>query len=234
MRAPDRLTVPTCIGCGAMSLLGTCDTGCSEHKLELVRAAAHDAVRTAESNARTRANAFVDLARHLAGHDPRDGEYEAAYRSAQSRARELLRRRPALDQPATDWEEPAEPATTWWCAECGGLDAPQPCLGICVWRPVEWVERGVYEQLRARAMAEHEREQRLRHLVARVAWVTPRSGQWEVGWRLVRDEARRIVDASVIARLTDAKQPELRSALPDLEDRMKLHADAAQSEWPTR
>lgn len=29
--------VPTRIGCGAVSNSGTCDTGCSEHKLELVK-----------------------------------------------------------------------------------------------------------------------------------------------------------------------------------------------------
>jgi hypothetical protein len=42
MRVPDRLTVPTCIGCGAMSRPGTCETGCAEHKLVLIRAAALD------------------------------------------------------------------------------------------------------------------------------------------------------------------------------------------------
>jgi len=41
--ARDRLTAATCIGCDAMSQLVNCDTGCSEHKLELVRAAAYDA-----------------------------------------------------------------------------------------------------------------------------------------------------------------------------------------------
>ena len=58
MQVPERLTVPTCIGCGAMTEFGTCDTGCSEHKLELVRAAAHDASAVLGSSAHARAEAI--------------------------------------------------------------------------------------------------------------------------------------------------------------------------------
>jgi hypothetical protein len=29
-------------------------------------------------------------------------------------------------------DDAAEVAVTWWCPECGGLDAPQPCLGSCL------------------------------------------------------------------------------------------------------
>jgi hypothetical protein len=156
MRPPDRLTVPTCIGCGAMCVFGTCERGCSENKLELVRATACDMLRAGAAEAKARADAFADLAQRLASNAP-GHEVESAYRSAQRNARQLLRRHPKADQADIDPEQPAEHATTWWCAECGGLDAPQPCLRICVWRPVEWVRRSVYEELRARAMAEQQR-----------------------------------------------------------------------------
>jgi hypothetical protein len=69
-------------------------------------------------------------------------------------------------------------ATTWWCAGCGGIDAPQRCLGICVWRPVEWVNRTRYSEERACALAQLDTERRLRQLLRRIAFVTPRAGQW--------------------------------------------------------
>ncbi len=194
MEPPERLAVPTCIGCGAMSRLGACDVGCSEHKLELVRAAAYDSVAALSSDARGRTDAFRHVAEQLASQQPVGGEWEAAYRSLQQGARAALRAHPDRDG-LTDWEEPVEVAITWWCAECGGIDAPQPCLGICVWRPVEWVRRSRYEQLREQTMSELEREQRLRHLMHRVAWITPRRGHWERGWRQLQAEARELLGA---------------------------------------
>ncbi len=62
MRVPERLTVPTCLGCGAMSEFGTCDTGCSEQKLELVRAAVHDSSAVLGSSTHARAEAFRSVA----------------------------------------------------------------------------------------------------------------------------------------------------------------------------
>jgi hypothetical protein len=197
MGPPDRLSVPTCIGCGAMSHLGTCDTGCSEHKLELVRAAAYDALLAAASDTGASAEAFADVAQKLARQEPAPDDFEGAYRSAQGAARDALRLHPD-DQQTIDSEQAAEYATTWWCAECGGIDAPQPCLGICVWRPVEWVRRSLYEQLRERTMSEREREQHLRELLHRAARITPRPGHWEHGWRLLQTEARQLLDAPAI------------------------------------
>jgi hypothetical protein len=141
MQVPDRVSVPTCIGCGAMGQVGTCETGCSdqsEHKLELVRAAAYDSLATFRSGARARTEAFRAVAKKLASQQPTPNGWEAAYRSVQEDARAALRANPDLGRRDIDWEEPAEPAITWWCPACGGIDAPQPCLGVCIWRPVEW------------------------------------------------------------------------------------------------
>jgi hypothetical protein len=93
-------------------------------------------------------------------------------------------------------EEPIEFATTWWRAARGGIDAPQPCLGICVWRDVEWVNRTRYLEERARILAERDTERRLRGLVRRVASVTPRAGHWELGWRAIEGQAREALQAS--------------------------------------
>ena len=186
MEAPDRLTVLTCIGCGAMSELGGCLSTCTEVRLDLVPAEGFD--RLAEELSRTRgaSQAFCAIARRLAADDPTAADVERAYRALQAQARTALRAHP---EGGDDWTRPAEPTTTWWCPECGGLDAPQPCIGVCIKRPAEWVNHDVYERERGQALRLLELERRLRPLVRRVAFVTPRAGQWERGWRVAQAEA---------------------------------------------
>jgi hypothetical protein len=199
MEPPERLWVPTCIGCGAMSQLGTCETSCSEHKLDLVRAAAHDTIAAGITARLARIDAFTAAVQELGSAEPDHDHLEDAYRSAQRAARTVLRRHPDVDGETIDLSRSAEHATTWWCAECGGIDAPQPCLGICIWRSVEWVERTVYEGVRERSIIELEREQQLRRILQKIAWITPRSGHWEQGWRLLQREARQVLAAHGIA-----------------------------------
>jgi hypothetical protein len=178
-----------------MGRFGTCDGGCEEQKLELVPAAQFDVLSAIRSSARVRAEAFGAVAEELASRRPGAGEWEAAYRSVQDIARTALVRYPELDAHDLDWDEPVDFATTWWCAGCGGIDAPQPCIGICVWRALEWVNRTRYLEERACTLAQCDTEQRLRGLVRRVASVTPRAGQWEPGWRAFGARARETVQA---------------------------------------
>lgn len=84
-----------------------------------------------------------------------------AFSRGLSRARPL-RRYPEVDGHSESWDEPAERTTTWWCAGCGGIDAPQPCLGICIWRPIDWVNANLYGRDGRRAVAERDMEMRLR------------------------------------------------------------------------
>jgi hypothetical protein len=143
------------------------------------------------SGAHARAESFRSVAQQLAADEPSAGEFVASYRSVREAARAALRQHPRVAADDLALAEPAATATTWWCPECGGIDAPQECLGICVWRPVQWVSQAVYDRERERALVEHETEQRLRKLLSRIAWVTPRPGQWERSWRALQDDARR-------------------------------------------
>jgi hypothetical protein len=174
-----------------MGRFGTCDRGCGEQKLELVPAVQYDTLAALASSARVRAEAFGAVAEELALRQPSAEEWEPAYRSVQDIARITLRRYPEVDAQDVDWDEPVEFATTWWCAGCGGIDAPQPCLGICVWRAVEWVNGARYLEQRSGVLAERDTERRLRGLLRRVASVTPRAGEWERGWRALEAEAQR-------------------------------------------
>ena len=190
MRPPDRVTVPTCIGCGAMSQLGTCEQGCTEQKLELVPAGHYDRVTAVAANARVRADAFHPVAQQLATRQPGPEEWEDAYRSVQQAARIAIRRHPDDTGPDEDWDQPAESATTWWCAACGGIDAPQECLGICIWHRVEWVSAALYEQQWARLLAERDADESMRLLLRLIASITPRDSQWERGWHALEARAR--------------------------------------------
>jgi hypothetical protein len=195
VQPPDRVTVPTCIGCGAMSQPGTCERGCTEQKLELAPAGYYDSSTALAASARIGAEAFRDVVKELASRQPGAGEWRAAYRSAQEAARRSLRRYPEINPQDSDRDQPPELATTWWCAGCGGIDAPQPCLGICLWRPLEWVNATLSEPQRAHALAERDAERCLRLVLRRVASVTPRAGQWERGWRALEARARQSLQA---------------------------------------
>jgi hypothetical protein len=193
MPLPDRVSVPTCIGCGAMSRFGTCDQGCSEKRLELVRATDYDMLSALASDARVRADAYRSVADDLVSGRPGPQGYEAAYRRLQKSARSAVRRFTPIAERDPDraaQDEDAERATAWWCARCGGIDAPRPCLGICVWRRIDWVNANVYDQQRGLSLATRETELCLHRLVRCVASITPRAGHWQRGWTVLQIEAR--------------------------------------------
>lgn len=174
-----------------MSEYGTCESGCSESKLDLVRAVDLDTIQALASETDARVSAYRAVAEELAMSRPSPSEYETTYRSLQTAARAVLRRYAANDQ-----QRLAEPdrATTWWCSGCGGIDAPQPCLGICIWRRIDWVNAQIYDREHKRAVAGRDTELRLRALLRPVASITPRERQWKLGWRTMRAQAQRSLD----------------------------------------
>jgi hypothetical protein len=193
--APERMTVRTCFGCGAMGALGECDTGCREQQLELVRAAAFDDVAAVRASAHACVDAFLAVVETLAWRQPPAADYESAYRSLQERARAVLRRypRPPVEDVVLDGATVS--ATATWCEDCGAIESFQPCMEVCIWRPVEWVSASSYSDLRERALAQVAIESRLRGLLSRVAWVTPLDGEWRTCWRVLAAEARRALAA---------------------------------------
>ena len=85
---------------------------------------------------------------------------------------------------------PAETVIVWRCQDCGGVDAPQPCIDVCIWGPADWVDAASYESQRSRAAVDREVEQSLAGLLRRFAFATPRDGQWERSWRAFQSQAR--------------------------------------------
>jgi hypothetical protein len=192
--APDRVSIPTCIGCGAMSRPGTCDTGCAEHKLLLIRASALDALTDTETRILQNTTALAMPAEQLLDRRGEAREWPGAFASVQEHARTALRHAPEDPATADEIDTIAEPAVTWWCDRCGGIDAPQPCLGICVWRAIDWAHQSSYQDTRERILAERQNEQRLRALLRRLACTTPHHGQHERSWRAFAAQAAEALD----------------------------------------
>jgi hypothetical protein len=165
-----------------------CDGQCSEHKLVLVSAVDHEAMLRAAHAARVRTARLVPAVRAFAGapagsRDPRDALLEL-----RDVARRALRDG-GRAEPRTDWATPAT-VTGWWCARCGNVDMPQPCIGVCVWRPADWVSLALYERGLGPAEADLRAARSLSGFLARAAAVTPRAGEWQRNLDVFRAQAR--------------------------------------------
>ena len=186
-----RLTIPACIGCGAMRQDEGCAGACSERKLELVTGADYDQLAAAAAACRARIRVLREVAGELARTEPEPEQRQAAYEALQRSARSALRRCGPAPDGQDDPLSPAPAVTVWRCPDCGGVDAPQPCIGVCIWRPAAWVDAASHESLRLRAAADLATERDLAGLLRTLAFTTPRAGQWAQNWRALQAQARR-------------------------------------------
>jgi len=125
---PDALSEPlevaTCIGCGARSRPGECRDGCEDVPIDLVDAVGLDSLANALGALERRLAALRKVAEALVG------EHGGAWPALRREARDALRANPAPDA-----VEDVELIQAWGCPSCGRIDAPQPCLGVCIRRP---------------------------------------------------------------------------------------------------
>jgi len=185
---PDRVTVSTCIGCGAMSKPGECPGCCSqERRLELVPAFEHD--RLADQNAETAgqvAELRATVERFLAGATGvRDAAQALAGARQEARATLATLRSSAPPLP----EDDVEPSVAWWCERCGGIDAPAPCIGVCIRKPAEWVNARCYQHERAHGVRLLAERRGLIATVRALAFTSPRPGQEERHLRALSERA---------------------------------------------
>jgi hypothetical protein len=164
---------------------------CRERKLELVSGGDFDELATVAAACRVRIRELLPVVEKLASAEPRRADWRGLYESVREHGRRVLRAawrptREALDEAA--W--PAETRVVWRCPDCGGLEATQPCIGVCIWRPLEWVEAGAFETERAQALRDIELERSLFTVLSSFVCVTPRDGEWERNWRAFRGRAR--------------------------------------------
>jgi hypothetical protein len=91
---------------------------------------------------------------------------------------------------------------------------PQPCIGVCIWRPAEWVNVAVYEGAYALAEPSLRAARSLSRLLARVAAVTPRPGQAQQNRQALQAQAR----AALAEYDPDVRAPEPPSNTASAED----------------
>ena len=185
---PDEVTLSTCIGCGAMSLPARCPDGCAqERKLELVAAGELDELialtERAEERAAALARAVVPFARPRCAH--RNGARTSAAAGAALATHGPVEAR--LRQLAA---QPVEAVVSWWCPQCGGVDAPQPCLGVCIRAAVRWASAERARETQARAGAAVKRVDALRAVLVLAAHVRPQPGQERRHWDAVQRRAQ--------------------------------------------
>ena len=188
---PRRLSIPGCIGCGAMRQYESCEGACRERRLELVRGSDYDELTAVAAACRVRMERFWALVGELARTEPGPGQWRAAYEALQQSARSVLRGSgPAAGGRDDERPSPAQTVILWRCEDCGGVDAPQECIDVCIWRPADWVDAASYAAERSRAARDRDVEQSLAGLLRRFAFATPRDGQWERSWRAFQSQAR--------------------------------------------
>jgi hypothetical protein len=209
---PERVTVMTCIGCGAMGREDRCGGNCSEHKLMLVAAADLDELLAAAQAARARAERMAGLLRRFADADARPGDPGAAFAEIREAARRTLHE-VGREEPRADWSDP-DTVIGWWCATCGNVDMPRPCIGVCIWRPAEWVNVELYERQRSIAQPWLAAAGAMGGLLSRVASVTPRPDQALRTWSALRTQARDMLERYE----ADTPVPETPSSAVDAED----------------
>jgi hypothetical protein len=171
------IAVPTCIGCGARHRPGECPEGCSDVPLDLVDTADLQALSAATEAREARIAALHELAETVEAGGPVD------WAALRDRAWAALRL-PAPEVPDVEIIE------AWGCPRCNRVDAPQPCIGVCIFRPRPVTDAREYRRLAPRAEHAVTADRVLSGIARLISTVTPRPGHEEATLAAVRARAR--------------------------------------------
>ena len=89
----------------------------------------------------------------------------------------------------------ADRVTVWQCIGCGKIEGPQPCIGVCEDRKVEFVYASVHDEMIGQVALIRGHAEALEDLVRLLACTTPREGEWERSYCALQNQARRILAA---------------------------------------
>jgi hypothetical protein len=145
------------------------------------------------ADARDAVEALTAPVRALASMEPQD-DPERAYRALQADARLILRSLESNRPDHLGGGSAVDRLTVWSCTACGRIEAPQPCIGVCVWPKEEVVLADHHDEVEVQAAVPQRQARELSKLVHRLAWVTPREGQWVTTGRAMQEEARGLLE----------------------------------------
>lgn len=97
----------------------------------------------------------------------------------------------------------SERMQAWQCIGCGRIEGPQPCIGVCEDRKVEFVYASEHDIVLARLAFLQSQVDVLSALVRQLARTTPREGECERTYRAMQARARTTLEV-----LAAGKQPE--------------------------
>jgi len=184
-----------CIACGAMGNSNPCMGACDYHKLEVVRSVEYADLLDEATVVMEQLKKLTTLVHRIADLPKEESERENSYRMLRNCARDLLRELNFEKAQQNRITQPAEGLRVWLCHTCGQIEAPQTCLGVCI-RPIEeYVRAKHYSELMEQVTVAAGRVQKLCALVGRLAWVSPRPGQWQRVSRAFQDEALAVLQA---------------------------------------
>ena len=183
----DRLKALFCIGCGRLDSPQACPGACDERAVELVFGSDYDALGDAAdpfAGVRKLREVVAQIV-HATPHpgEPAsaitEAEWQATHRDLQVRARSALRQLNLNNPEHPRAADEVDRIAAWYCPNCGAIEAPRNCLGICIRRPVEAVPAAQYDKARERYERARRATAELSGVVRQLAWVTPRPGEWE-------------------------------------------------------
>ena len=89
----------------------------------------------------------------------------------------------------------SERMIAWQCIGCGRIEAPQPCIGVCQDRKVQFVYASEHDETLAELARVRGEVQALTVLIRQLAHTTPREGEWEHTYRALQARARRALES---------------------------------------
>jgi hypothetical protein len=185
-----------CVACGAMGNSDTCMGVCDHHKLEVVRSVEYADLLDEATVVMEHLKKLTTLVHRIADLPQEETKRKNSYGMLRNCARDLLRETNLAGKARQNRiAQPAEGLRVWLCRACGQIEAPQTCLGVCI-RPIEeYVRAKHYSELMEQVTVAAGRVQKLCALVGRLAWVSPRPGQWQRVSRAFQDEALAVLQA---------------------------------------
>lgn len=156
----ERVVVSACIACGTRFRDGDCPGGCTDVPLELVDAGPVDELAAHVGGLRRRVEGLRALAEEPAL--PAEALREHA--------------RAALRAAVPPRDRDVRVVEAWGCPACGRIDALQPCLGVCLRRPLLMADAGEYRRLATVADALAEEDRGLTRAALLIANVRARAG----------------------------------------------------------
>lgn len=83
----------------------------------------------------------------------------------------------------------------WQCIGCGKIEAPQTCIGVCRDQRVELVYASDHEEVLAQLRATQRHLRTAAAVLRTLASTRPHNDEWERSYRVMQEQARRVLAA---------------------------------------